>query len=98
MQREDSELTTMFYTNLVPAIASLPALAMFELPAPETLVWLPAIFLLGPIGMFLGIVALKHASASMLGPYTLLRLVIGVLGAVVVFHERPIFSAPLALA
>jgi drug/metabolite transporter (DMT)-like permease len=94
MQREDSELTTMFYTNLVPAIANLPAAAMFGLPAPETLVWLPAILLLGPIGMYFGIVAVKHASTSMLGPYTLLRLVIGVLGAVVVFHELPdLFSA-----
>ena len=89
MQREDSELTTMFYTNLVPVVANLPALAMIELPAPEVLVWLPAVFLLGPIGMYAGIVALKHANASLLGPYTLLRLVISLVGAVIVFHELP---------
>jgi drug/metabolite transporter (DMT)-like permease len=88
MQREDSELTTMFYTNLVPFIASLPGLAM-GVPAANTLVWLPAIFLLGPLGMFAGIVAVKHANASMLGPYTLLRLVIGLVGAVAIFREFP---------
>jgi drug/metabolite transporter (DMT)-like permease len=94
MQRKDSELTTMFYTNLIPAIASLPALAVTGLPAAETFVWLPALFVLGPIGMYAGIVAVKHASASMLGPYTLLRLVIGMLGAVLVFLELPdVFSA-----
>jgi drug/metabolite transporter (DMT)-like permease len=44
--------------------------------------------------MYLGIVAVKHANASLLGPYTFLRLVIGVFGGVVIFHELPdIFSA-----
>ena len=43
--------------------------------------------------MYLGILAVRHAHASMLGPYTLLRLVVGLLGAVLIFHEQPdIFS------
>jgi uncharacterized membrane protein len=92
MQREDSELTTMFYTNLVPFLVNLPALAM-RLPPRDTLAWLPAIFLLGPLGMFAGIVALKHAPASVLAPYTLLRLVIGFVGAMVIFHEFPDLSS-----
>lgn len=94
MQREDSELTTMFYTNLVPFIASLPAMAM-GMPSAGTLIWLPGIFLLGPLGMFAGIVAVKHADASTLGPYTLLRLVIGLLGAVVIFKELPDISSAI---
>jgi len=89
LQREDSEATTMFYSNLVPALANAPALAIAGLPAPETFVWLPALVLVGPIGVYVGIVAVKHASAAMLGPYTLLRLVIGVLGGVILFHELP---------
>lgn len=97
MQREDSELTTMFYTNLVPFVASLPGLAM-RVPAATTLPWLPAIFLLGPLGMFAGIVAVKHANASMLGPYTLLRLVIGLVGAVVIFREFPDLWSALGAA
>jgi drug/metabolite transporter (DMT)-like permease len=57
---------------------------------------------LRPYGMYLGIFAVKHATASMLGPYTLLWLVIGVLGGVVIFHELPdilcTFGAVLVLA
>jgi drug/metabolite transporter (DMT)-like permease len=94
LQQEDSAATTMFYTNLVPVLVNMPALMLTGLPTADTLLWLPAIFLLGPAGMYLGIVAVKHADTSMLAPYTFLRLVIGVLGGVVVFRELPdIFSA-----
>ncbi len=89
LQREDSEATTLFYSNLVPLLGNVPVLVLAAAPAPETAVWLPAIFLLGPLGMLAGIVAVKHANAAMLGPYTMLRLVVGVLGGVVVFHELP---------
>jgi drug/metabolite transporter (DMT)-like permease len=94
LQQEDSAATTMFYTNLVPVLANLPALMLTGLPTSDTLLWMPAILLLGPIGMYFGIVAVKHANTSMLGPYTFLRLVIGVLGGVAIFRELPdIFSA-----
>src|SRR4051794_34448968 len=36
-----------------------------------------------------GCVALKYAEASTLGPYTLLRLVIGVATGIVIFREMP---------
>lgn len=94
LQQEDTTATTMLYTNIVPVVANVPAAIVTGLPAPATLLWLPAILLVGPIGMYLGIVAVKHANASMLGPYTYLRLVIGILGGVVIFHELPdIFDA-----
>jgi len=94
LQREDSEATTMFYSNLVPLLGNAPALLLVELPPAETLAWLPGILLLGPLGMFAGIVALRHANASSLGPYTLLRLVIGLVAGVFIFHELPdLFSA-----
>jgi drug/metabolite transporter (DMT)-like permease len=41
------------------------------------------------VGMYLGMVAVRHASASSLGPYTLLRLVIAIIGGVVLFREIP---------
>lgn len=94
LQHEDTAVTTMLYTNLVPFLANLPVLATTALPDAATLVWMPAIIFFGPIGMYIGIVAVKHASASMLGPFTLLRLVIGLLGGIVIFHELPdMFSA-----
>jgi drug/metabolite transporter (DMT)-like permease len=93
LQQEDTAATTMLYTNMVPFLANLPVLATTGLPSLDTFLWIPIVFF-GPIGMYIGIVAVKHASASMLGPYTLLRLVVGVLGGVVIFHELPdIFSA-----
>jgi len=57
--------------------------------------WLSGVFLLGPLGVYLGIVAVKHAETSTLAPYTLLRLVIAVLGGVVVFHESATFTSIL---
>ena len=89
LQREDTEATTMFYTNLVPVLANAPVLVLAGLPTPATLPWLPGLFLFGPVGVYLGIVAVRHAAASMLGPYTLVRLVIGVMGGVAIFRERP---------
>lgn len=89
LQREDGEATTMFYTNLVPALANAPVLATTGLPGPEMLAWFPGLLLLGPLGVFSGIVAVRHAEASMLAPYTLLRLVVGIGAGLILFHEAP---------
>jgi drug/metabolite transporter (DMT)-like permease len=104
LQREDSEATTMFYTNIVPVLGGMPALTttMGAFPTPDTVPWLPGLFFFGPIGMYLGIAAVRRASAAMLAPYTMLRLLIGVLCGVLIFHELPdifvAFGATLILA
>ena len=98
LQREDSEATTLFYTNLVPVLGNAPVLAFAALPAPETLLWLPGLLLLGPLGIYAGIVAVKHADASTLGPYTLLRLVIATVGGMVIFYEPPNLVSSLGAA
>jgi drug/metabolite transporter (DMT)-like permease len=99
LQRQDSETTTLFYTNLVPLAGNVPALFLTGLPGAETLPWLPAIIIFGPLGMLAGIVAVRHANASALGPYTLLRLVAGVGGGILIFHEVPnTFEAAGAIA
>lgn len=85
----DSEITTMFYVNLVGVMCNLPALAVTSMPGPEVWPWLSGVLLFGPIGTYLGIAAIRHADASTLGPYTLLRLLIAVVGGVIVFHEMP---------
>jgi S-adenosylmethionine uptake transporter len=94
----DSELTTMFYVNAVALICNLPVLATTALPAPEVWPWLSGVLLFGPMGMFLGMVAVRHASASSLGPYTLLRLVIASIGGIVFFHETPDLLSWLGIA
>jgi drug/metabolite transporter (DMT)-like permease len=104
-QRYDNEVSTMLYVNLVSAIGGLcliPAFnASIEIPDAPTAFWLSGVFLFGPLGVFLGIVAVKHAETSTLAPYTLVRLVVGVLSGFVMFHEAPalgsIFGAILIL-
>lgn len=94
LQRRDSETTTMFYTNTVLVVGNAPVLLTMGLPTFGSLAWLPLLMLLGPLGLYLGIVAVKHASAAMLAPYTLVRLLIGVVGGVFLFGELPdLFSA-----
>jgi len=94
LQEEDTAATTMFYANLVPVIVNIPALMLTGMPSVSSVnLWIPAIFFLGPVGMYLGIVAVKHADTATLGPYTLLRLIVGVIGGVVILRELPdIFS------
>jgi drug/metabolite transporter (DMT)-like permease len=89
LQRNDADATTMFYTSLIVMLGGVPALATQGLREPATMTWLPALLLLGPVGMYLGIIALRHASAATLGPYTLLRLVFGGILAIAVFREIP---------
>jgi drug/metabolite transporter (DMT)-like permease len=85
----DSELTTMFYVNAIAVVCNLPVLATTALPERAVWPWLSGVLILGPMGMYAGIVAVRHASASSLGPYTLLRLVVAIIGGIVLFHEIP---------
>ena len=94
----DSELTTMFYVNAIAVVFNLPVLAVSTVPEPEVWPWLSGVLIFGPIGMYLGIVAVKHASASSLGPYTLLRLVIAVIGGIALFREVPDLVSCLGVA
>ena len=94
----DSELTTMFYVNAIAVVFNLPVLAVSTVPEPEVWPWLSGVLIFGPIGMYLGIVAVRHASASSLGPYTLLRLVIAVIGGIALFREIPDLVSCLGVA
>jgi drug/metabolite transporter (DMT)-like permease len=85
----DSDLTTMFYINAIAVVCNLPVLVTTKLPASEIWPWLSGVLVFGPVGMYLGIVAVRYAGASSLGPYTLLRLVIASIGGIVFFGETP---------
>jgi drug/metabolite transporter (DMT)-like permease len=87
---KDSQETTMAYTNLFTILGNVPLCFLFtSAPDMAMLSWFLLFLFVGPLGMFAGIVALNHADASLLGPYTLLRLVIGVIGGTVIFFELP---------
>jgi drug/metabolite transporter (DMT)-like permease len=94
----DSELTTMFYVNAIAVVFNLPVLAVSTVPEPEVWPWLSGVLIFGPIGMYLGIVAVRHTTASSLGPYTLLRLVIAVIGGIALFREIPDLVSCLGVA
>jgi drug/metabolite transporter (DMT)-like permease len=94
----DSELTTMFYVNAIAVVCNLPVLATTTLPEPEVWPWLSGVLIFGPVGMYLGLLAVRNASASSLGPYTLLRLVIAIIGGVVLFREVPDLLSWLGVA
>jgi drug/metabolite transporter (DMT)-like permease len=94
----DSELTTMFYVNAVAVVCNLPVIVTTTLPDPKVWPWLSGVLIFGPIGMYLGMVAIRHASASSLGPYTLLRLVIASIGGIVFFREVPDLLSWLGIA
>jgi drug/metabolite transporter (DMT)-like permease len=85
----DSQLTTMFYVNAVAVICNLPVLGTTAPPEAAVWPWLSGVLIFGPVGMYMGIVAIQHASASSLGPYTFLRLVIAIIGGIVLFREIP---------
>jgi len=94
----DTELTTMFYVNAIAVVCNLPVLATTTLPEPEVWPWLSGVLIFGPVGMYIGMVAVRHASASSLGPYTFLRLIIAVIGGIVLFHELPDLLSWLGVA
>jgi drug/metabolite transporter (DMT)-like permease len=94
----DSPLTTMFYVNAIAVACNLPVLALTPLPEPAVWPWLSGVLIFGPVGMYAGMVAIKHASASSLGPYTFLRLVIAIIGGVILFHEIPDLLSCLGVA
>jgi drug/metabolite transporter (DMT)-like permease len=94
----DSELTTMFYVNAVGIVCNFPVLATTALPEPAVWPWLSGVLIFGPVGMYAGIVAVSHASASSLGPYTFLRLVIAVIGGIILFREIPDLFSWLGVA
>ena len=94
----DSQLTTMFYVNAVAVICNLPVLATTAPPEAAVWPWLSGVLIFGPVGMYVGIVAIQYASASSLGPYTFLRLVIAIIGGIVLFHEIPDLLSWLGVA
>jgi drug/metabolite transporter (DMT)-like permease len=87
--RKDKAETTMAYTNVVTLMGNIPLCFFTPPPAAATLPWLALFLFLGPLGMYAGVVALKYANASLLGPFTLVRLAIGVFAGAVIFSEFP---------
>jgi drug/metabolite transporter (DMT)-like permease len=87
--RYDHECTCMAYMNGVILLGNIPLIFFVNPPPMDTTSWLIIYLLLGPIGMYAGLIAAKYADASFLAPYTLLRLIISVVLAMLLFYEFP---------
>lgn len=88
MQRQDNPVTVMLYVNAISVLAFLPGLRD-AWPPSDCFPWILCILVLGPIGMYCGIIALRHADASTLAPYSYVRLILASIGASLIFHEVP---------
>jgi drug/metabolite transporter (DMT)-like permease len=87
MQRQDHPVAVMLYVNGLSLIAFLPGIAH---PWPAVFdPWFLGILVLGPIGVYCGILAVRRADAATLAPYGYVRLVLASIGAFLIFREPP---------
>lgn len=101
LEHRDSSLTVMFYINVIVVTCFSPGFAD-RISSTQVSPWLLGLVLLGPIGQYFGILAVRYADASTLAPYSYIRLVIATAGALLIFGEIPdvltIVGASLVLA
>jgi drug/metabolite transporter (DMT)-like permease len=79
-------LAAMLYVNLGVFLFFLPAIF---LPWPGISWWYIAPLVIGPLGMYVGIIALRYAEASVLAPYTYTRLLAAWAIGPLIFSEIP---------
>jgi drug/metabolite transporter (DMT)-like permease len=86
----DSALTTIFWTGLGGCIAMSPVMP-WVWQAPDALEWgLLALYgLLGFFSHYMLILAFRHASASVLAPFSYVQLVLAIVSGMVFFNNVP---------
>ena len=91
LARTDSTQTTLFYSNLVGALALLPVLPFVWTTPTETVVILLMVLMgfLGAFGQYLLIVAIRLAPPMMLSPFIYTQLVWSILLGYLVFGDVP---------
>jgi len=85
LQERDHPVTVMFYTSCIPWGCFTPSVVQQAWPAFE--LGFLAIIVIGPLGTYLGILAVRYADVSILAPYTYTRLLMIALIAPLVFNE-----------
>ncbi|MGJ4945653.1 DMT family transporter [Bradyrhizobium sp. HKCCYLS1011] len=89
LENRDSPLTVMAWLSATYLAFSSMALADWTSPSLTEWPWLIAIMIIGPLGTYIRILAIRQADISVLAPYDYTRLVINALVAVVEFRELP---------
>ena len=87
MEGRDSPLTVQLWLNVITILCFSPGLrGVSEMPLSP---WLIGLLVLGPAAQYLGILALRHAEASMLAPLNYVRLILAGGAAFLIFGEWP---------
>jgi drug/metabolite transporter (DMT)-like permease len=85
----DSVDTTMFWLSLVNMLVALPALAMSWHFDTSIIPLIVLVMIMGPLGTYLSLWAVRFAEVSFLAPFDYTRLIVNTLAALVLFHEMP---------
>jgi len=91
LSRTDSNETTLFYSNLVGAVAMLPVLPFVWTPPESALIMFLMVLIgaLASVGHYLLIVAHRLAPASVLSPFMYTQLVWAITLGYLVFNDVP---------
>jgi len=89
LEKRDSPTTVMAWLSVIYLTFSSLALIDWRTPPSAVWPWLGAIMVLGPLGTYMRILAIRAADVSVLAPFDYTRLVINAVVAVVVFNELP---------
>jgi drug/metabolite transporter (DMT)-like permease len=89
LERRDSSITVMAWLSVIYLTFSSLTLIDWRTPPSAIWPWLGAVMVLGPLGTYTRILAIRAADMSVLAPYDYTRLVINAVVAIVVFNELP---------
>ena len=87
LERHDSPLTVMLWLSTITILSFSPEL--HGVSSGQLSPLLLGLLVLGPLGQYLEIIALRHADAATLAPYNYVRLILASASAALLFREVP---------
>jgi drug/metabolite transporter (DMT)-like permease len=98
MQRKDDAATVMLYLSVfsIALLAPVTAATTWRPSCPG--LWALGVLVLGPLGQYCGIIAVRHVEATTLAPYTYVRLIFASVVGLVAFGEQLHWTTALGAA
>lgn len=88
LERRDSTLTIFAWLTLLSTLLCLPAVLQ-PWPDPANWPWMAAVAVLGSIGLYVGLLAIRATDLSILAPFDYTRLMMAALFGLLLFREVP---------
>jgi drug/metabolite transporter (DMT)-like permease len=80
----------MFWVSAINlALSSWAAVLPWQMPDGGTAIGIATVMILGPLGTYLSLWAVRFAEVSVLAPFDYTRLIVNTLAALIVFREMP---------